>query len=122
MTSISGWLKTDHPWEVIETAVAHGVRSRVAGICSVSMAVVTRNVRDFEDMGIEIFDPLVMVYSHSQEKMLTFPTCRATFMFVRSGSASAFGYAPGAQLLETGPCGQVWRPLSDWPSLSPPRR
>ena len=29
MTSIPEWLKTDHPREVIEAALAHGVRNRV---------------------------------------------------------------------------------------------
>ena len=29
MTRIPEWLKTDHPREVIEAALAHGVRNRV---------------------------------------------------------------------------------------------
>ena len=29
MTSIPEWLKTDHPREVIEAALVHGVRNRV---------------------------------------------------------------------------------------------
>ncbi len=34
MTSIPVWLKTDHPREVIEAALAHMVRNRVEADCA----------------------------------------------------------------------------------------